>query len=177
MPRIHLRAGEALWGSLEAHLLGDGVEQVAFLLADLSDGDSTADLHLREIARVAPLDFTYQGAFHVSLADDVRPRMIKWAWDRGSCLVEAHSHLEGPAAFSPTDLAGLEEFVPHMWWRLQRPYAALVLAPDGFDGLAWVHGPEAPVGIDGVRIDGGRDLKPTTGITARTLWRKLSRGG
>lgn len=176
MSGIHLRAREALWDSLEAHLLGDGVEQVAFLLADLSGGDSR-DLDLREIAPVASEDFTYQGAFHVNLGDAVRPRMIKWAWDRGSCLVEAHSHLEGPAAFSPTDLAGLEEFVPHMWWRLRRPYAALVLAPDSFDGLAWVDGPEAPVGIDGVRIDRGRGLKQSTGITVRSLLRKVSRGG
>jgi hypothetical protein len=176
MAGIVLRADAALWVSLESHLLAGGVEQVAFLLADGWPGESPG-LRLRAVSPVSKGEFSYQGAFHVSLKDEVRPRMIKWAWDEGRCLVEAHSHRQGPAAFSPTDLAGLEEFVPHMWWRLQRPYAALVLAPGSFDGLVWWESPDTSIGVDGVEVDGSTRLRTATGLSHRRILREGRRRG
>jgi hypothetical protein len=170
-----LRANAALWGSLEFHLLAGEVEQVAFLLADVRTPGSR-EFRLCAVSPISEGEFSYQGAFHVSLKDEVRPRMIKWAWDEGGCLVEAHSHRNGPAAFSPTDLAGLDEFVPHMWWRLQRPYAALVLAPGSFDGVAWWEGPDAPIGIDGVVVDGSTRFRAATGLSHRRILRGRRRG-
>jgi hypothetical protein len=77
--------------------------------------------------------------YHVSLTDDVRSRVIKWAWDAGKCLIETHSHgTRGIARFSTSDLYGFEEWVPHIFWRLRgRPYAALVTTDESIDGWAW----------------------------------------
>jgi hypothetical protein len=87
-------------------------------------------------------DYEVQAGDYLELGDAARARLIKEAHDRKLCLVESHSHPGPyPAAFSYSDLAGLEEFVPHVRWRLRgRPYAALVFAASGFDGLAWADG-------------------------------------
>lgn len=146
------------------HLLRSRVEQVAFLLADATLNDPT-ELHLIELREIRPEEFEVQGGFHVALKDDVRARIIKWAWDRGSCLIEVHSHRTTSAKFSPTDLDGLGEFVPHVWWRLGgRPYCALVFAADGsFDALAWISSPEQPERVDALIIDGRSEIP--TGLT------------
>ena len=53
----------------------------------------------------------------------------------GASLVEMHSHIgPWPAGFSYADRLGLQETVPHMWWRLKkRPYLALVVTNCSFD--------------------------------------------
>src|SRR5437660_1288816 len=109
-----------------AHVLplGQEVEQAAFLYATASDGR----FRVTGWEPVVPEDFTIQTSFHIELSDAVRARLIKRAHDRSASLVEIHSHL-GPwaAQFSPSDLAGFEEWVPHVRWRLKgKPYGAFV---------------------------------------------------
>jgi hypothetical protein len=56
-----------------------------------------------------------------------------------------HSHVDGIASFSASDVWGFHEWVPHVRWRLRgRSYAAIVTAGDTFDALAWIEreGPE-----------------------------------
>jgi hypothetical protein len=81
-----------------------------------------------------------QSAYRVTLRDEVRPGIIKWAWDAGACLVEVHSHSDlGDAWFSPSDIWGLREWVPHVRWRLRgRPYVAIVSDGSTLDALAWI---------------------------------------
>src|SRR5207253_2261676 len=88
------------------------------------------------------------------------PDLIKWAWDRDACLVEAHSHPRGdPARLSPSDFHGLAEWVPHLWWRLRgRPYAALVFGDATVDGLAWVDGAGRPEPIRELHTTDGRSV-------------------
>jgi hypothetical protein len=134
---VVIATSDALHRAARAHLRGQ-VEQVGFFLADF-DPDARAFV-LREWRPMPPEAFEYQSAYHVTLRDEMRPKIIKWAWDADACLVEVHSHgCDGLAWFSPSDLYGFDEWVPHVRWRLGgRPYAAIVAAGDSFDGLAWL---------------------------------------
>jgi hypothetical protein len=90
--------------------------------------------------------------------------LIKRAWDSGTSLVEFHSHPRDrwQAMFSPSDLAGFDEFVPHCWWRLRgRPYLAVVVAQRSVDALAWVTDPRRPVRLDAIWLDGGKEIVPS----------------
>lgn len=143
-------------------------EEAAFIFAAR---DTVNDLVLHFIEWV-PIDrngFALQSAGYLELADETLPRLIKRAHDLDACLIELHSHpYPWPAEFSPTDLRGLDEFVPHVRWRLKgKPYVAIVVAPAGFDALAWTSTSRAAEPIDGVRV-GDKVLAPT-GLTHRRL--------
>jgi hypothetical protein len=137
------------------------VEQAAFLLTEQPTADGT--IEVRDLRLITADDFEIQSAFHISLADNKRGELIRWAWETGGCLVEAHSHLGAtPACFSASDLGGFADWVPHMWWRLRaRPYGALVFANGSFDGLVWRRSPELPEQLEELLIDDGRALEPT----------------
>jgi len=143
-----------------AHLRGP-VEQVGFFLADFDSGSRR--FVLREWRSIPPDGFEYQGAHHVTLTDETKTEIIRWAWGKRASLVEAHSHLGlDPAEFSPSDLRGFREWVPHLFWRLRRsPYAALVTADQTFDALAWVETAERPEQVDRLELDDGTVLTPT----------------
>jgi hypothetical protein len=163
MMPTHITISIGLHKRLLDHLFSGRAEQLAFLLATRSDTDAET-LCVSDLYCVPSKGFSVQTAFHLNLGDDVRAQMIKWAWNHQASLVEAHSHL-GPdeAAFSPTDLAGLDDFVPHVWWRLQgRPYAALVFSRTGFDALIWTKSPTTPQELAGLKIIGGRAEQPTS---------------
>lgn len=154
-----------LYEALGGHL-GARAEQVGFFLAEWQPEERR--FALRDWRAIPPEGLEHQSDFHVSLRDETRIEAIKWAWESGACLVEAHSHGEGhPAKFSASDLWGFEEWVPHLWWRLRgRPYAALVVAGETFDAIAWVDGPDAAEQIESLDIEGG-DTLPSTGRTLR----------
>jgi hypothetical protein len=92
-------------------------------------------------------DYVRQDWHGMELADDIRPRSLKWATGHDAALIEVHSH--GPGAgrttFSNHDLRGLREGAPSLAWRLRgRPYGALVVGGrHHFDGLVW-DGPKSP---------------------------------
>ena len=168
---------EANYDGLRDHLRGD-VEQVAFLFTEPYAGDQR--LRVRDVELIPSDGFAYQGGYHVELAEQIRPALIKRAWDEDACLIEAHSHLHGPACFSWSDMAGFDEWVPHLKWRLQgRPYAALVFAPDDFDALVWDGkqdaGPlEALDVLPGQRLaPTGRTLRPAETPKEKSWWRRL----
>jgi hypothetical protein len=156
-------ASDALYRVARRHLRGR-VEQVGFFLADYND--ERRAFVLREWRPMPPGAFEYQSAYHVALADEMRPEIIKWAWDADACLVEVHSHGdEGIASFSPSDLHGFDEWVPHVRWRLRgRPYAAIVTAGGTFDAWAWLDTSNTPTQITELEVDGV--AQPAT---ARTL--------
>lgn len=161
---VIVRVPPALADQLDRHLSGGFDEQLAFMLATWS-GDEADIVDLRLIATKA---FDLQTPWHLSLSDEERAVVIKWAHDRGSALVEAHAHRGGQLAeFSPSDHTGLDAFVPHVWWRLRhRPYIALVFAERTFDGLAWRTGPETPEPVAALRT-GGRADRVATGLSTR----------
>ena len=147
-----IAATRELYQPAREHLRGR-IEQVGFFLADFKATQQA--FVLREWRPMPPEAFEIQSAYHVTLRDGARPELIKWAWDSDACLVEAHSHADhGLAGFSPSDIWGFEEWVPHVRWRLRgRPYAAIVTAGDSFDALAWVDGSGEPAQIARLEID------------------------
>lgn len=144
--------------------LGGRVEQVGFFLAEFDA--ATRTFVLREWRAIPAEGFEYQSAYHVTLTDEMKTEVIRWAWNARACLVEAHSHGNfGRAKFSPSDLWGFRDWVPHLFWRLRgRPYAALVTTGDSFDALAWVEAADQPEQVDRIELDGIALM-----ATARTL--------
>jgi hypothetical protein len=150
------------WGVVCRHLLPEpaGSEHAAFLFGNFEPKHCL--IRVTDYELLAPGDFIVQEIDYLELTDATRARLIKRAHDIGACLIEMHSHPGHAAAvFSVSDFIGLRETVPHMLWRLRgQPYAAIIVANSGFDGLAWYPGTIAPVGLEGVAI-GSRMLVPT----------------
>jgi hypothetical protein len=151
------------WLTARAHLRGH-VEQVGFFLADFNEGREA--LVLRDWRAMPPEAFEHQSEYHVTLRDEARPELIAWAWNARASLVEIHSHGEtGLAQFSPSDIWGFGEWVPHIRWRLRgSPYAAIVTAGASFDALVWVDDTGEPAQVSHIQVD-SRQLP----ATARTL--------
>ena len=167
--RIVLKLPDGMYEDLLDHLLprDSSYEQAAFLFAVPQRTEDAVVLNTVDSAKLVTADFAVQAVDYLELADSTRARLIKRAHDLDASLVEMHSH-PGPwnAGFSRSDLLGLSETVPHMWWRLKkRPYAAIVVAPSGFDAMVWLDSPELPRALDCLAA-GSRMLRPTN-VTIR----------
>ena len=99
---------------------------------------------------------------HFALTDKIRAEVIKRAHDLEASIAEFHSHFgPRPAAFSQTDIVGLQEFAPHVLWRLKgKPYLAVVVTHSNFDALVWMPGAQLPQPLDGI-VSGEALIKPT----------------
>jgi hypothetical protein len=151
-------------------------ERVAFLYAEVQAGCFIVD----DLEPMLGDDISSQSDLHVVLHDDIRPRLISEASARGQSLIEAHSHgPRGHAAFSPSDLLGFGEWVPHLWWRLNdRPYAALVMAGAQWDALAWIDGPRDPEPVAEIQVMANKNsthIAPTN-ATFRALAARNQQG-
>lgn len=152
------------WHDVLNHLLpkNAAVEEAAFMFATTERTPSEVKFTVVEILKLTPRDFAARYADLIELKDETRARVIKRAHDLNASIVELHSHV-GPwrAAFSFSDIAGLKDIVPHLWWRLKgKPYAAIVVAKDGLDALVWTDEPHVPRGLDAV-LAGDEVLRPT----------------
>lgn len=150
MTQINIEAG--LWETARQHL-NARAEHVGFFLADWSPVERQFTIRAWRPIDNGAADA--QGQLHVSLPDETRSAIIQWAWTQDACLIEAHSHGRwSPAAFSSYDLQNLEDWVPHLWWRLRRrPYAAIVTSTRDFDALAWIEDPAEIEQVDGIAAD------------------------
>jgi hypothetical protein len=169
-----ISATEELYRPAREHLTGH-LEQVGFFLADFDEMRQA--FALREWRPMPPEAFEIQSAYHVTLRDEVRPEIIKWAWDAGASLVEVHSHGDhGRACFSPSDIWGFGEWVPHVTWRLRgRPYAAMVTASNTFDAIAWLNGGAEPSQVERLEVDG--EIYRATALSLPFARTKEQRGG
>lgn len=161
-----IRIGAAQLDRLRGYLLRTPrCEQGAFLFCRHSVSEADHVFACEDWLSLKGSDFEVQAGDYLELTDAARARLIKQAHDRGLCLVESHSHPGPyPAAFSYSDLSGLDEFVPHVRWRLRgRPYAALVFTQSGFDGLAWTDAGTLPQQLVAIETDTERFA--ATGLT------------
>lgn len=154
----------AIW----EHLLptGDESEAAAFAFVKYAQEDGDFRFDYLEWYAVPEEGFAVRTGYHIELTDETRAIVIKRAHDLNASLVEFHSHLgPWPAAFSPSDEAGLAEFVPHARWRLRgRPYLALVATPRDYDGLVWIAESASPERLDGIVLD--ERVLPPTGLSS-----------
>ena len=165
----YLSIEAATYQDLMAHLLPPNVyrEQAAFAFARTERTVREICFAITEIKLLGPADFTSQEDDFLAMTDSARAGLIKQAHDMAASMIEMHSHLSPwPAAFSLADREGLQETVPHMWWRLdRRPYLALVFTRSSFDALVWMDNPTVPQALDGLLVD-GQTLTPTNA----SLW-------
>ena len=150
---------EQIYRSVRRHLLPwrHRAEEAAFLYTVPTDDV----LEYLEWFPVPASGFASRSPYHLELNEDTHAEVIKRAHDLGASLVEMHSHLDwARARFSPSDLTGFRDFVPHVLWRLKhRPYVTVVMTRIGFDGFVWKR-PDAPQRLQGIRV-GSRLLTPT----------------
>jgi hypothetical protein len=137
-------------------------EEAAFVFCRVLATNSEVQFQFLDLYPVPAGDFEYKSMFGIVLNDLCRAKVIKRAHDLNASLLELHSHPKASTAeFSPSDRSGFAEFVPHVWWRLkQRPYAAIVVSPAGFDSLFWITNATRPDGVLQVNV-GERRLIPT----------------
>lgn len=146
-----LEMSSEMQSRLWSHLLPEGTwkEQAAFLYLDSEASNGGFRLRATDVELLGPNDFAFQKSDYLELTDEARRRLIKKAHQSGRSLAEAHSHPSPwPAEFSLADRVGLESTVPHMLWRLpNRPYVAIVVSPNSFDGLVWTSGGDRPLAL------------------------------
>jgi hypothetical protein len=168
MSKVILALPQKVHRALWDHLLPQRLEaeQAAFVFARLESNGDSARFGYLDWVPIPEVGFEYRSDVYLELADISRAKVIKQAHDLGASLIEFHSHTGAwPAAFSPSDLDGFTEFVPHVWWRLRgRPYAAVVVSRDSFDGLVWRKNPESPERLQGILVGGG--FVQATGLTS-----------
>ncbi|MFN8215672.1 MAG: hypothetical protein U0R71_03665 [Solirubrobacterales bacterium] len=147
-----------IFDELSGQMAGGREEQVAFLYVSL-EGERLVAIELHQ---VPPEGFLSQSARHLALADEMRANVLGRAAALDACVVEAHSHPGArEACFSPTDLAGFEEWVPHVRWRLGGvPYAALVFAGHELDALGWRGAGPEPEALGHLEV-GDRIIRPS----------------
>ncbi len=167
---VALRLPSTVYQATRRHLLptDSRLEQGGFMFARYAaNGDGDAVFTYIDWIPLGPGDYAEQHRDYLELTDAARGRIIKRAHDLGTCLVELHSHPGPyPAAFSLSDMHGFQDFVPHVRWRLQgKPYGAVVVAPSGFDALAWVEPANAPGQLHAIETDAG--TLHATGLTLR----------
>jgi len=155
---ISIEINEVIYNQALKHMQGFKVEQLGFFLAEYVAADRL--FKVSEWLPISSAELEYQGAYHISLSDDKRAKIIKWASDNSSSIIEIHSHIGASAAsFSASDMFGFSEWVPHIFWRLQsKPYAAIVISKNSFDSLAWIDSPTRPEQVESIKTGGGRVL-------------------
>jgi len=173
MPLSHLTIPGRRYAALMKHLLPHfpKAEEAAFVFCQARPSPGGTEFQFLEAHPVQRQEFSFRSLYGMELTDACRARVIKRAHDLNASLLEVHSHPRASLAeFSGSDLRGFAEFVPHVWWRLKnRPYAAIVVAPGGFDSLSWISGPQHADGVLDLLV-GDEHLRPT-GLTFEH-WRR-----
>lgn len=172
MNKIFIKIPNQIYSEIWTHLLPKRFiyEEAAFLYVNRTIEKESETFSYLEWVPVPPEGFLHRSAVNFELTDQTRAAVIKRAHELGASIIELHSH-KGvyPAAFSPSDIMGFEDFVPHIWWRLKgRPYIAIVASRSGFDSLAWITGPSNPQLLTGINIETSL-IKPTN-----NTWRNLN---
>lgn len=157
---VYLDVPDDLHSAIWTHLLASRnhkiSEEACFGLAKMEHTNGLTTFKLFEWIPLGQTDFIQQSEYYLELSHESRAKVIKLAFDNNASLIEFHSHPSAyHATFSKSDVFGLREFVPHVWWRLKkRPYMAIVVSPFEFDALVWLKNPIIPVALNHINVSG-----------------------
>jgi len=163
-----------LWLKIHQYL-NDADERAVFLFVQAAKPDSAIWRPVEQWFLDPEKDYDESSELHVALAPHVMPQVFKTAHDTSAAVVEIHGHYwpGDHTRFSTYDVAGLEQLVPQMLWRLPgRPYFALVVGSDSFDGLVWSTRDDARV-IEPLQL--GVDTLAPTGASL-AVWQRRPGG-
>lgn len=155
MNPIYLKIKSQIFRKIKGFLFQDAKEHVVFLLITPENQDNKIVFEVKDFYLV-PKNELDQTHYSVKLKYNTQAKIIKWAWDNEASLGEVHSHpfSKQDTAFSYSDLWGLKEFVPHVWWRLKnKPYIAIVFGKRDYDALVWIDNPNTPQKLQGILVD------------------------
>lgn len=174
MKDIFLKIKKPIFKAISSFLSEKSTEQVVFLSINPVQNDDKIIFDVKDFYLVPEAELD-QSQYSVTLKHEAQARIIKWAWDNDASLAEIHSHpfIKKGVCFSCSDLAGFNEFVPHIWWRLEnKPYIAIVFGRNDFDALVWIDNPHFEQSLQGLLI-GNVLLKPTNKTLAYLQKRRL----
>jgi len=163
VPSIILKMGAQAHREMRAHLLppGSDFEEAAFMFVSATGTGDQIVFEPVETLLVGPDGFAVRSPQFLELRDEVRAQVIRRAHGLGASIIEFHSHPLFNPEFSWSDRMGLQEFVPHVRWRLKgAPYGAIVVAPTGFDALFWVGESREPQAMAFLEVE-GQPRRPT----------------
>lgn len=148
---------QKIYHNIHKHLFPKKIkaEQVAFIFTIVNKLTNSILLEFKDCYFVKPEECKNQSLGYVELQDEMRPKIIKMAFDLDAAIVEIHSHpYSRQARFSSSDISGLNDFVPHVWWRLKgKPYAAIVFSMVDFDALVWIDSPKEPQQLTKIEVE------------------------
>jgi len=168
MNQLILDLPKDYYTGLWKHLQSSKLEEAAFAYAQPVP-DTVGAFRVIDWQAVPPEGFVYQTEIGFELTDEMRGLAIKRAHDLNTSLAEFHSHKgKWPAEFSPSDLYGFSEFVPHVWWRLKaRPYFSVVVAKTDFDAFGWITDPKTAQYLNALVVEG--EIYTPTKLSSLTL--------
>ena len=153
-----------------AYIQKTKTEQVVFLFLAPTAESQTTSYDVVDYYLVPSHELIFESQYHAELTEEAQAKVIKMAWDKQLILGEIHSHpgsYEG-TTFSPSDLNGFKDFVPHIWWRLKgKPYVAFVFGKGEFDSLVWLSNPHDPSDVAEILTEGKPHVP--TGNTLRRI--------
>ena len=131
MKKIYLRIPEKVYNEIRSHLIPvkAELENSAFIFVEIKEEGEVLEFLYKDWYAVGPEEYTFQSAFHIEHREEVRPKIIKKAFDRGAAVVELHSHpSQVGVGFSGSDMIGFQDYVPHFQWKLEgKHYAEIVM--------------------------------------------------
>jgi len=158
--RISNKDHDLLW----KHLFSQDGEGAAFIYVKSNTHGDSMTLSPAGFEFIQSNDFVENNYLGLELRPETINKVIVSATKLKAKIVEVHSHpfSKKNTTFSDFDLRGFEEFVPHIWWRLNGgPYVALVYGHNDFDSLLWIKSPHDPQSLTHILLDEGEKVKPT----------------
>src|ERR1700692_4189607 len=106
--------------TLQRHLFQNDVEQGAFLFAEIKQTLLSMHLLVKDYYLVPVDGWEVQENVYLQMKDSERAKIMKMARDRNLCAIDCHSHPHAAANvwFSPSDVAGINEFAQYAKWKL-----------------------------------------------------------
>lgn len=126
--------------TLRHHLFRNHLEQGAFLFAEVKQNLLGMHLFVKDFYLVPADGWEVQEDVYLQMKDSERAKIMKMARDKNLSAIDCHSH---PRAadnvwFSPSDVAGINEFAQYAKWKLPgKPFAAMVWGEKSVDAVLW----------------------------------------